>query len=266
MSLEFTETEIMICATARLMEDGKTYFIGFGMPQIAAMLAQKLYTPNIVIVYEYGVIGPRIPTPFEPLILGDSQSNFKAVAWKDMNHVFFQASLGLIDYGMLGALQVDEFGNLNSTFVGGDYFHPQGRFAGAGGANGIASFCWRTVVVMLQEKRRFVKRIDFITSPGYLDGSSQAREKAGLPAGTGPYRVVTPLAVFGFAEETHRMQLLALSPAMTARELLEHMQFEPEIPLKVETLAPPTEEELGWLREKIDPGRVVIGKGKVVRL
>ena len=263
---EFTAVEMMTCTAARLFEDNKAYLIGFGMPQIAAVLAQKLYAPNIIWIYEYGTIAPQFPLPFEPLILGDSKSNYRAVAWKDMNHVFAQASQGFIDYGMLGALQIDPYGNINSSYIGGTYEQPGRRFAGAGGANGIASLCWRTIFVMMQEKRRFVPKLDFITSPGYLDGAPQAREKAGLPAQTGPYRVVTPMALFDFDEHIHRMRLIATTPTVKIDEVLAEMAFEPLVSPAVAEMAPPTVDELTWLRERIDPDRLVIGKGKTIRV
>jgi glutaconate CoA-transferase subunit B len=261
---EFSAVEMMTCTAARLFEDNKAYFIGFGMPQIAAVLAQRLYTPHIVWIYEYGTIAPQFPLPFEPLILGDSKSNYRAVAWKEMNHVFAQASQGFIDYGMLGALQIDPYGNINSSFVGGSYERPGRRFAGAGGANGIASLCWRTIFVMMQEKRRFVPKLDFITSPGYLDGSTQARENAGLPAHTGPYRVVTPMAMFDFEADTRRMRLIATTPTVSVDDVLTEMGFEPSLAPTISEMEPPTVEELSWLRERIDPERLVIGKGKII--
>ncbi|HXH10875.1 MAG TPA: CoA-transferase [Alphaproteobacteria bacterium] len=262
---EFTEVEMMTCAAARLFEDQKAYFIGIGMPQIAAMLAQKLYAPQIIWIYEYGTVAPQLPLPFEPLFLGDSKSNYRAVAWKNMNHVFAQAAQGFIDYGMLGALQIDPYGNINSSYVGGTYERPGRRFAGAGGANGIASLCWRTIFVMLQEKRRFVPQLDFVSSPGYLDGSPGARERVGLPANTGPYRVVTPMALFDFEAQSHRMRLTATAPTVKVEHVLAEMSFEPLVSPTVEEMAPPSAEELTWLRKHIDPRRLVIGKGKVMR-
>ena len=250
MSLEFTETEMMVCATARLMEDGKTYFIGFGMPQIAMVLAQHLYAPNIAVVYEYGVIGPRIPTPFEPLILGDSNSNYKAAAWKDMNHVFFQASLGLIDYGMLGALQVDQYGNINSTAIG-TYGEKMRRFGGPGGADSIAALCWRTILMTDQDRRKFIERVDFISSPGFLDGSPGARERAGLPRGTGPWRVVTPWAVYDYNEE-RRLRLIAVAPWVTVEQVVEECEHKPVVAEKIATMDVPTDEELDILRSQLD--------------
>jgi glutaconate CoA-transferase, subunit B len=116
----------------------------------------------------------------------------------------------------------------------------------------------------MQEKRRFVPTLDFITSPGYLDGSPQARERAGLPAHTGPYRVVTPMAMFDFEEQTHRMRLIATTPTVKVEDVLAEMGFEPLIASSLTEMAPPTADELTWLREGIDPDRLVIGKGKTI--
>lgn len=264
---EFTEIEAMICVTARLIEDQKNYFIGVGMPQQAIILAQKLYAPDLAMVYEYGVIAPRCVLPFQPPVgMCDSKSDYKAVSWKGMNNVFAQASIGYFDYGILGVNQVDIYGNLNSTVIGGDYYHAQYRGAGSGGANEVASWCWRTIVVLMQEKRRFPEKVDFITSPGFLDGSSEAREKAGLPRGTGPYRVVSSTALFGYDENTRKMKLLGTMPKVNVEEVLANIGFEPVIDGKVEELEPPRDEELRVLREEIDPSRIIIGRGKVIRL
>jgi glutaconate CoA-transferase subunit B len=172
----------------------------------------------------------------------------------------------LFDYGILLTLQTDPYGNINSSFLGGDFYHPGRRFGGAGGANEIASLCWRTILHCPQEKRKFVKKMDFITSPGYLDGSLHARERAGLPAGTGPYRIVTPEAVFGFDEKTHYMKLLATAEWVEVKDVLEKMDFEPMIAPNLERLEPPTEEELEVLRVYIDPGGGTIGEGKWINL
>ena len=137
-----------------------------------------------------------------------------------VNQVFAQAQVGLVDYGVLGATQIDLYGNINSTMVGDDYAHPKKRFPGSGGANEVASFCWKTIVIMMHEKRRFVPRVDFVSSPGYLDGTPQARERAGLPAGTGPWRVVTSKALLGFDEDTRRMTLLGVLEELSPEEVL----------------------------------------------
>jgi glutaconate CoA-transferase subunit B len=172
----------------------------------------------------------------------------------------FQASVGLVDYGILGAAQLDKYGNINSTQIGTDYRKPKKRFTGSGGGNEVASMCWRTILLMRHERRRFLEKVDFITSPGYLDGTPDAREKAGLPKGTGPYRVMTSLGLFDFEPETKIMRIIGTAPDVTVDVLKDNLEFEPKVADKVEALEPPRPDELKLLRETIDPDRVVIGR------
>jgi glutaconate CoA-transferase subunit B len=257
---KFTEVEFMICLAARAVEDNKTVFIGYGMPQIAAILAQRLYVPGICQVYEYGAIGPQVATPFMRNMMADARNSYRSFCWTTMNTMIAHASSGFIDYGILGAAQIDPFGNINSTMIGGTYERPKIRFTGSGGGNEVASLCWRTIILMEHEKRRFVERPDFITSPGYLDGSPNARENAGLPRNTGPYKVISSIAMFDFDAKAHRMRLTGAREGVAKEFILENMGFEPLVADKLETLAPPTAEELKMLREVIDPDRVVIGR------
>ena len=257
--IAYTPEEMMICAAARIIPDKKTCFIGYGMPQIVIILAQKLYAPNACQVYEFGAIGPEIVIPFRRGMFADSRNNYRSVAWTYMNTMFAHACLGFIDYGFLGAAQIDPYGNVNSTQIGMDHSRPKVRFPGSGGANDVASFCWKTIIIIKHDKERFVKKVDFLTSPGYLDGPD-AREKAGLPRGTGPYRVVTSMALFGFDEKSKYMKLLAVAPGYSKKDVLENMEFEPLINERIEEIKPPTEEELRLLREEIDPDRAIIGK------
>ena len=260
MTVAFTEAEFMIAQCARLLEDQKTAFIGFGMPQVAAILAQRMHAPHLVQVFEFGAIGPEPLTPFVRNTMGGPSNCYRSLAWTNMNTIFAQAQLGLIDYGVLGATQIDLYGNINSTMLGEDYRKPKKRFPGSGGANEVASYCWRTIVIMMHEKRRFVPRVDFVTSPGYLDGTPDARERAGLPAGTGPWRVVTSKALFGFDEATHKMTLLGVLEGLHPEDVLADMDFKPLAAKTVERLAAPSERELSILREQIDPGKTIIGR------
>jgi glutaconate CoA-transferase subunit B len=126
------------------------------------------------------------------------------------------------------------------------------RLPGSGGANDVGSLCWRTIMIMRHDKRRFLEQVDFITTPGYLDGPG-AREKAGLPAGTGPYRVVSDLGLLGFDEKTCRMKLLALNPGVTTEQVLNHTGFELLVADHLERNDPPHDDELRVLREEVDP-------------
>lgn len=258
--MEFTEAEFMIAQTARLMENGRTVFIGYGMPQIAAILAQRLHAPDMVQFYEFGAIGPQPETPFVRFTMGGPRNCYRSLAWTNMNTIFAGAQLGMVDLGVLGATQVDMYGNVNSTILGEDFSRPKKRFPGAGGANEVLSYCWKTIVVIMHERRRFVPKVDFISSPGFLDGSPGAREREGLPRDTGPYRVVTSKALYGFDEATRRMKLVGVLQGLTAREVLDEMEFEPHVADRVEVLEPPTAEELRILREEVDPAGMVIGR------
>ena len=255
---EFTDTEFLIAQGARLIEDGSTFFVGWGIPQVVAILGQRLHAPGIIQLFEFGAVGPQSVLPFVRGTMGGPQNTFRSLQWLNMNWAFAYSAAGYVDYGMLGALQVDPYGNINSTFLGGTYRSPARRFAGSGGGNQVASHCWKTIIVLRHEGRRFVPRVDFLTSPGYLTGPG-AREKAGLPAGTGPYRVVTSKALFGFDEETKRMTLLSVLRGLDPRQVVEGMGFPPLMPKEIGEIPPPTEEELRLLREEIDPSGVVTG-------
>lgn len=255
--IAFTDTEFMIAQGARLLEDGKSIFVGWGIPQVVAMLAQRLYAPSIVQLFEFGAVGPQPVLPFVRGTMGGPQNTYRSLQWLSMNWAFAYSASGYMDYGMLGALQVDPYGNINSTFLGGTFAAPERRFAGSGGGNQVASHCWKTIVVIRHEGRRFVPRVDFVTSPGYLTGPG-AREKAGLPAETGPWRVVTSQALFGFDEATKRMTLLAVLRGVSPREAVRDLGFEPLVAPDVAEIPPPSEDELRVLREEIDPDRIVI--------
>jgi glutaconate CoA-transferase subunit B len=260
-ALSFTDNEAIITYTSRLMEEDRHNFVAIGGPPLLAiLLARQTHAPKIAYVVEDGTIAPEVPMPAPTFMVGAGLASRRAVAWTDMNTVDFHAMRGYVDYGVLAAVQVDQYGNFNSTYVGGDFDHPMRRFGGPGGANEIASLCWRTILMTRLQRRKFVRQLDFMSSPGYLDGTPRARERAGMPAGTGPYRVVTESAVFGFDDETRRMMLLAVAPWTTPDEIRSEVGFELAPSRTLEALPPPTERELDLLRTQIDPsGRTIAG-------
>ncbi len=250
----YSATEIMICVAARLMEDGTTAFIGTGIPMLAASLAQRLYTPNLITVFEFGGVGAQLTEL--PLAVGEARTFHRAVAASGICDIMETAQRGFIDYGFLGGAQIDHYGNLNSTVIG-PYDAPKVRLPGSGGGNDVGSLCWTTIAIMRHDKRRFVPACDFITTPGYLSGPG-AREAAGLPAGTGPSNVVSTLARLGFDRASCRMTLEAVYPGVSVQDVLDQTGFELLIPDEVPTVEPPTAEELRVLREEIDPTRLYI--------
>jgi len=238
-----------------MLEDKKSVFVGTGLPMIASMLAQRTHAPGLLIIFEAGGMGPQ--SPVLPISVGDSRTFYRAVAASSMHDAMSVTQAGYLDYGFLGAAQMDMYGNINTTVIG-DWERPKVRFPGSGGANDLGSLCHRTIIIMGQDKRRFMEKVDFVTTPGYLDGPG-ARERAGLPEGSGPYRVITQLGVYSFDEETKRMKLLAVHPGVTIEDVKENSSFEIIIPEEVGTTKPPTEEELRLLHE-IDPAGMSIGK------
>lgn len=250
----YTPTELLACVAARLLEDGKSVFVGTGLPMIAAMLAQRTHAPNLLIIFEAGGIGPQVPVL--PISVGDSRTFHRAVSASSMHDVMSILQSGYVDYGFLGAAAIDPYGNINTTVIG-DWERPEVRLPGSGGANDIGSLCWRTIIIMRQDRRRFVNKLPFITTPGYLTGPG-AREAAGLPEGTGPYRVITQLGVYGFDEGTRRLMLLSRHPGVRVEDIQASSEFEIIIPADVPESLPPTPEERRILRE-IDPTGLVIG-------
>jgi glutaconate CoA-transferase subunit B len=255
--MNYTPMELMICCAARLLEDRATVAVGTGAPCAAAMLAQRTCAPNLVVCFEAGGIAPQLPTM--PISVGDSRAFYRAVMATSMCDIMETCQRGMIDYTFLGGAQIDAYGNLNSTLIGGDYAHPKVRLPGSGGANDLASLCWRILVVTAHDRRRFVEKLDFLTTPGYLTGPG-AREAAGLPPGTGPFRVITDLAVLGYHEETKRMQVRSLHPGVSLERVREATGFELGACEPLGTTLLPTDRELDILRTEVDPHRYILGR------
>ena len=251
----YTSTELLACAAARLLEDKKSVLVGTGLPMIAALLAQRMHAPNLLIIFEAGGIGPQVPVL--PISVGDCRTFHRAVAASSMHDVMSACQAGYVDYGFLGAAMLDARGNINTTVIG-DWGRPTTRLPGSGGANDLGSLCHRTIIIVRQDKRRFVDKVDFVTTPGYLDGPG-ARERVGLPERTGPYRVISQLGIYGFDQATKRLQLLALHPGVTVEDIQANSSFEILIPDEIQITQPPTEEERRLLH-KIDPTGMAIGK------
>jgi len=253
---EYNSMELMISVAARLLEDGATVGVGTGAPCAAAMLAQRTAAPQLFIAFEAGGLAPRLPSM--PISVGDSRTFHRALMASGMCDVLEACQRGMMDYTFLGGAQIDAYGNLNSTCIG-EYEHPKVRFPGSGGANDFASFCWRTMVMTQHDKRRFVESVDFVTTPGYLTGPG-AREAAGLPADTGPYKVITDLAVLGYGED-RRMQVESLHPGVSLEQVQENTAFELGRTDQIVSTEPPSADELRILRDEVDPDGYVIGRG-----
>ncbi len=249
--------ELMVCVASRQLEDGRTAVIGTGMPLAAAMLAQKTTAPHLVIMFEAGSAAPELIKL--PISVADSYTQTRALLHSSMDEIMEACQRGMVDYTFLGGAQIDMYGNINTSMIGTDYQHPRVRLPGSGGANDLASLCWKTLVITPHDKRRFVSQLDFLTTPGYLTGPG-AREAAGLPPGSGPYKVISTLALMGYDQPTKRMKVESLHPGVTKQDVIENTGFEMLFVDPLHVTPQPTDEELRILREEVDPEGVIIGK------
>jgi glutaconate CoA-transferase subunit B len=247
-STDFTRSELMAVAASKEIQDGEVAFIGTGLPMIAAYLAKYTHAPGVTLLFESGIIDPR-PSSLATGV-GDFCLLTNCVKATGLYYALGLLQGGFVDLGFLGAAEIDQYGNINSTVIG-DYVKPKVRLPGSGGANDIASLAKRVVVIVSHEKRKFPPKCYYVTTPGYLEGPG-AREREGLRGG-GPVRVITNLAVTGFDEDTKRMKLESLHPGAHLEEVLENTGFELIVPDNIPETPVPTEEELRLLREVIDP-------------
>ena len=249
--VQYTPRELLVVVASRLIQDGESVFVGTGLPLVGALLANHLHAPQMMAIYEGGSIGPE-PTVL-PWSVADSLTFCKAPIILSMSSTFGHSRAGYADIGFLGGAQVDMYGNMNATCIG-PYDKPQVRLTGSGGANDMASLCQRIIFMGLHLPERFPEKVDYITSPGFLDGPG-AREKAGLIGG-GPWRVISHLGLMGFDEETCRMKLLSYHPGVTPEIIQQFTGFELLVADDVSETPVPTEEELDVLRTKVDPNHL----------
>ena len=249
--MSYSPTELLTVMASRQLVDAGSVFAGVGAPLLAAALAQRTHSSNLVIAVEGGSIGPELLPGRLPISTNEMRVARRARMLPGITDLFLFAQRGFLDVGFVGGAQIDRYGNVNSSVVG-PYDAPKVRLPGSGGANDIISLCRRVMVATMHERRRFVPQVDFITSPGFLTGGGSRRE-AGLLFGR-VSKVVTDLGIMGFDEETKAMRLESLHPGVSVEEVNEKTGFELLIPDDVPVTDPPREEELSVLRS-LDPDR-----------
>jgi len=251
-----TPAELLAVMGSRQLKDDTTVFAGVGVPLLAAALAQQRHAPRLTMVIEGGIIGPQIRPGRLPVSTNEMRAAHRAQMLPGITDTFLFAQRGFLDYGFMGGAQIDMHGNINTSVVGTDYWKPKVRLPGTGGANDIASLCREVFILTAHEKRRFVPRVDFITSPAWLDGDG-ARRRAGLLFG-GVSRVVTTLGIFGFHPDSKRMRVEALHPGVTLDQAQAETGFELLTAPDVGVTEPPAGDELAMLRA-LDPERRFLG-------
>lgn len=249
--MEYTDTELMVTAAADHLEDGDSVLVGIGVPNLACNLAKRTHAPDLRMVYESGTIDSN-PSSL-PLSIGDPVLVSGAISVESLHGGFnYYLQAGRLDVGFLGGAQVDRHGNINSTVIG-DYDDPDVRLPGSGGACEIASNVERTLIMTPHERERFPDAVDFVTSPGYLDGEGE-RERLGLCGG--PEAVITDKAVLGFVDG--EMVVESLHPGVDRETVQEATGWELRFAEDVSETSVPEADTLRLIREELDPDGVYL--------
>jgi len=250
---EYSSSELLTINAARLLRDGDVVFVGVGLPNLACNLARNTHAPNLVMIYEAGVIGAQ-PSRL-PLSIGDPTLVSGAISVCSMYEIFsLYLQRGNVDVGFLGGAQIDQFCNINATVIG-DYDNPKVRLPGSGGSMEIAAWANRCYIITPHQIRRFPKKVHFRTSAGFLNGRAE-RDAAGL-RGAGPQGVVTDLGIME-PDENGEMTLVALHPGKTIEQVKENTGWDIKSATIIKETAPPTHEELRILRNELDPERIYL--------
>jgi glutaconate CoA-transferase subunit B len=251
----YVPEEMMVVAAARMLDPDDIVFIGIGLPSRAANLARRTHAPKISMIYESGTLDTA-PSVL-PLSIGDPELSRTAISVVSVPEMFnYWLQGGRIRTGFLGAAQIDRYANINTTVIG-DYDKPKVRLPGAGGATEIAAYCSRNLILLRQNPRTFVEKLDFLTSVGYLEGGD-SREKLGV-SGRGPQAVITDLGILEPDPETRELVLTMVHPGVIAEQAVEATGWPLRVAEEVGETDPPTERELEVLRALKPSGESDIG-------
>lgn len=255
---DYTLTELLVATAARQIKDGDVVFVGVGIPGLAAGLAKLTHAPNIIMAMESGSIGSQ---PYRIVLgIGDNACVENSIYTTSLWRLFSDQQKGFFDLGMIGGAQVDKYGNVNSTAIFGDgsYEKPQTRLPGSGGANDIASSAKKTIILINMEKRRFLEKVDYITSPGHLNGY-ESRKNAGLPGG-GPEAIITDKCVLRFDPITKEAYVDSIHRGVTIDEIMDSVSWKLKVANNVVETPPPSKEQVSIIR-RLDPEGIYLGNG-----
>lgn len=255
--MEYTSPELLTINAARLLRDGDVVFVGVGLPNLACNLARRTHAPNLVMIYEAGVIGAQ-PARL-PLSIGDPTLVSGALSVCSMYDIFaFYLQRGNVDVGFLGGAQIDRFGNINATVIG-DYEHPKVRLPGSGGSMEIAAWANRCYIITPHQKRRFPEKVDFRTSVGFL--SHRREREAAKLRGAGPQAIVTDLGILQ-PDENGELILTALHPGKTVEDAKANTGWDLKVSPHLTMTEPPSQRELTILRDELDPHKIYLKGGE----
>ena len=243
MAKPYSLNELLIVATAREIKDYENIILGVGLPTAAGALAKALHAPHANLMMESGIMD------FKPLVQPAHIADAMCVqgwSWStDLFTAFTTTYRGFVDVCFLGVGQIDKYGNLNTTVIG-DYYNPELRLPGSGGAADFISYSKRTVLTM--RGGEFVEKLDYFTSPGYLEGGD-SRDKSGLfPQGSGPCMLITQKGVFKFDDKTKEIYLDQIHPGVTVDDVKKDIPWDLKLADNVTQTDRPSDSEIDFIR------------------
>ncbi len=244
MSPKATKEELMIIAVAREIKDYERVLLGVGLPTTAGSLAKATHAPNVVLMTEAGIID------FKPLVPPNHIADVMCLQGYsyalDLFNTFTTINYrGFVDKAILGVGQVDKYGNINTSFVGGT---PKTgiRLTGAGGAPDFVSYAKETILTL--KGGEFMDKLDYFTSPGYLGGGDE-RDSCGLFApGSGPSMMISTEAIFRFDKKTKEVYLESLLPGVDLNKIKSKVPWDLQMANPLKPFPIPTEEEINYIR------------------
>jgi len=243
----------MAAAGSRELHDGEVAVVGIGLPQVTCVLAKRTHAPSLTALLEIGVV--NMDPKDTPVGLADSRSFYRATCWSGFLDIMgMNLHRGVVDVGFLGALEIDRYGNINTTLLK-DESGKVRYFNGSAGGNDVASLAKRVMMILRHDKRKLLNAVAHLTSPGFVGGRS--RQESGLRGG-GPHRLITDTAVIGFDPDTHSATLVSVHPHVRVEDVVKNTGFPLNIPKEVPLTPLPSEEERRLLREEIDPDGVYL--------
>jgi glutaconate CoA-transferase subunit B len=260
---EFVLPETMAIAAAHEVRDDDIVFAGTGLPMVGIMCAQLLNAPHALLIYEAGVCDGK--TMHVPASVCDHRAAYLCSTLGGLVDTFgYYLQQGFVTLGYLGGAAVDMYGGVNCTCIG-DYYHPTHRFTGSGGNGDIGTLSKRVVYIIMQEKRRFVEKNDYNTTPGWWctdwrDGKWKPKRevwKGSVFAESGPAAIISNMAVFRF-DENGIIYLDTFHPGVSVDKIKQECSFDLNVSrVKGETRRP-TYRELFVVREFVDPERIFL--------
>jgi glutaconate CoA-transferase subunit B len=255
--VEYTKIEFLIACASSHVRDGENVFGGTGMPLLAALLAKETHAPRSNLISEAGFIDARPRNV--PLSVADTRYYYGCSASLGLIETLgFLLQGGRIDVGFLGAAQIDEYGNLNTSYIG-PYDTPKVKLPGSGGGNDIASSAKRLIIMMSHDKRKFLKKLDYMTSPGHLEGPG-SRKKWSM-VGNGPEVVITDMCQMDFDPKTKKIRLMSVHPGISVQDILDNVMFDLIVPDDVPITPEPTQAQID-IMHKLDPNGIYLAKGE----